>query len=224
MTTQWQQWWFHSSGVSLAVTSCLTRCSYSTMTMKWRTTRGAASSSSSFGYQDIESLRESNTTIARRSLLPQNCVGLAASLSSFWIFFTTPTALSAMIFNDVCPGARRRRSRGASSSSLSDAKVIISWLNRLLQIAEGRGRQAAAWCGPLWSLKIWAKFPLKSPAAEPQRALIEDKWEALRSPPAHARPLWGGRRWWSFRHTTPISTIILFELIWCEDKSELWVQ
>lgn len=68
-----------------------------------------------------------------------------------------------MIFNDVCPGARRRRSRGASSSSLSDAKVIISWLNRLLQIAEGRGRQAAAWCGPLWSLKIWAEFPLKSP-------------------------------------------------------------
>lgn len=108
-----------------------------------------------------------------------------------------------MIFNDVCPGARRRRSRGASSSSLSDAKVIISWLNRLLQIAEGRGRQAATWCGPLWSLKIWAEFPLKSPAAEPQRALIEDKREALRSPPAHARPLWGGRRWWSFRHTTP---------------------
>lgn len=114
MTTQWQQWWFHSSGVSLAITSCLTRCSYSTMTMKWRTTRGAASSSSSFGYQDIESLRESNTTIARRSLLPQNCVGLAAALSSLWIFFfLRPPQLWARWFLMTCvPGEEEEESRG----------------------------------------------------------------------------------------------------------------
>lgn len=54
-----------------------------------------------FGYQDIESLRESNTTIARRSLLPQNCVGLAAALSSFCIFLQ-PTQLWARWFLMTC--------------------------------------------------------------------------------------------------------------------------
>lgn len=147
-----------------------------------------------FGYQDIESLRESNTTIARRSLLPQNCFGLAAALSSFWIFLQPPQ-LWARWFLMTCVWGEKEESQGEL--------IITEWRQShhflIEPSASDRWRMwsaAAAWCGPLWSLKIWAEFPLKSPAAEPQRALIENKREALRSPPAHARPLWGGLRWW----------------------------
>lgn len=145
IATQWQQWLFYPSGVSLAITSCLTRRSYNAMTTKWRTSDAASNSSLVI---KIASRWESQKRQLRCTPLinsPQLCWSSCCGVVSLDIW--RPPQLSAQWFLMTCV-------RG-EEEELRNELLITVWRHShhfLIELAASNRWRTSAWKFPLQSL------------------------------------------------------------------------